>query len=206
MANSIDARDPYTKGHSERVTSYAVMIAEKLKLSLEELERLRYAGLLHDIGKIRIRDHILHKPGRLTDAEFTEMKKHPEYGVEIMEPVKAFQTILPAMLHHHERFDGRGYPHGLAAENIPLSARILCVADCFDAMTSDRPYRKGMPVDDAVSELFKNKNTQFDPELVDIFLGLVEDGMVEPIISAYKNGAYQNQVTPDSSEDKALNL
>lgn len=206
MANSIDARDPYTKGHSERVTSYAVMIAEELKLSADELERLRYAGLLHDIGKIRIRDHILHKPGRLTDAEFTEMKKHPEYGVEIMEPVKAFQTILPAMLHHHERYDGRGYPHGLEGESIPLSARILCVADCFDAMTSDRPYRKGMPVADAVSELDKNKSTQFDPQLVDIFLALVKKGRVEPVIAAYKSGSEGSQ-NPDMtvSEDKAVN-
>ncbi len=185
LANSIDARDPYTKGHSERVTAYAVMIAEGLELGPDELELLRYAGLLHDIGKIRIRDHILHKPGRLTDLEFTEMKKHPEYGVEIMQPVNAFKHILPAMLHHHERYDGRGYPHGLAGEEIPLTARILCVADCFDAMTSDRPYRKGMPVADAVAELSKNKTTQFDPLLVDIFLSAVEQGRVEPILTAY---------------------
>ena len=205
MANSIDARDPYTKGHSERVTSYAVMIAEELKLSADELERLRYAGLLHDIGKIRIRDHILHKPGRLTDAEFREMKKHPEYGVEIMQPVKAFHTILPAMLHHHERYDGRGYPHGLAGEAIPLSARILCVADCFDAMTSDRPYRKGMPVADAVSELAKNKSTQFDPLLVDIFLNLVDRGKVEPVLAAYKNGGTDNVARQSVAESKAIN-
>ena len=185
LANSIDARDPYTKGHSERVTAYAVMIAEGLELSADELELLRYAGLLHDIGKIRIRDHILHKPGRLTDPEFDEMKKHPEYGVEIMQPVAAFRHILPAMLHHHERFDGRGYPHGLAGEEIPLTARILCVADCFDAMTSDRPYRKGMPVADAVAELAKNKTTQFDPRLVDIFLKVVEQGRIEPVLTAY---------------------
>jgi HD-GYP domain-containing protein (c-di-GMP phosphodiesterase class II) len=186
LANSIDARDPYTKGHSERVTAYAVMIAEGLDMSQDELERLRYAGLLHDIGKIRIRDHILHKPGRLTDLEFSEMKKHPEYGVEIMQPVKAFKHILPAMLYHHERYDGRGYPHGLAGEDIPLPARILCVADCFDAMTSDRPYRKGMPVADAVAELVRNKRTQFDPDLVDIFLRVVEQGRVEPILTAYQ--------------------
>ena len=185
LAISIDARDPYTKGHSERVTAYAVMIAEGLELSADELELLRYAGLLHDIGKIRIRDHILHKPGRLTDPEFDEMKKHPEYGVEIMQPVAAFRHILPAMLHHHERFDGRGYPHGLAGEEIPLTARILCVADCFDAMTSDRPYRKGMPVADAVAELAKNKTTQFDPRLVDIFLKVVEQGRIEPVLTAY---------------------
>ncbi len=186
LANSIDARDPYTKGHSDRVTTYAVMIAERLKLDSDFLERLRYAGLLHDIGKIRIRDHILHKPGRLTELEFDEMKRHPEYGVEIMHPVKPFQDILPAMLHHHERFDGRGYPHGLLGFDIPLDARILCVADCFDAMTSDRPYRKGMPISDAVAELVKNKNTQFDPDLVDIFLDLVDQGHVEPVINSYQ--------------------
>lgn len=185
LANSIDARDPYTKGHSERVTAYAVMIAEGLNLGTEDLELLRYAGLLHDIGKIRIRDHILHKPGRLTDSEFSEMKKHPEYGVEIMQPVNAFKHILPAMLHHHERYDGRGYPHGLAGEAIPLTARILCVADCFDAMTSDRPYRKGMPVADAVAELTRNKKTQFDPQLVDIFLRVVEQGRIDPVLTAY---------------------
>ncbi len=185
LANSIDARDPYTKGHSERVTAYAVMIAEDLDLGTEDLELLRYAGLLHDIGKIRIRDHILHKPGRLTDPEFDEMKKHPEYGVEIMQPVAAFRHILPAMLHHHERYDGRGYPHGLSGESIPLTARILCVADCFDAMTSDRPYRKGMPVADAVAELAKNKKTQFDPQLVDIFLRVVEQGRIDPVLTAY---------------------
>lgn len=197
LANSIDARDPYTKGHSERVTAYAVMIAEGLDLGPDELERLRYAGLLHDIGKIRIRDHILHKPGRLTDLEFSEMKKHPEYGVEIMQPVNAFKHILPAMLHHHERYDGRGYPHGLAGENIPLPARILCVADCFDAMTSDRPYRKGMPVADAVAELAKNKKTQFDPKLVDIFLKVVEQGRIEPILTAYH---------PDEEPDYSVTL
>lgn len=205
MANSIDARDPYTKGHSERVTSYAVMIAEELKLSTDELERLRYAGLLHDIGKIRIRDHILHKPGRLTDAEFTEMKKHPEYGVEIMQPVKAFETILPAMLHHHERYDGRGYPHGLEGENIPLSARILCVADCFDAMTSDRPYRKGLDVEIAVGELAKNKSTQFDPLLVDIFLKLVDRGRVQPVLAAYQNGVDNDYSDYTIGDDKAVN-
>lgn len=185
LANSIDARDPYTKGHSERVTAYAVMIGEGLNLSTDDLETLRYAGLLHDIGKIRIRDHILHKPGRLTDQEFDEMKKHPEYGVEIMRPVDAFKHILPAMLHHHERYDGRGYPTGLAGKNIPLSARILCVADCFDAMTSDRPYRKGMPVADAIAELAKNKTTQFDSQLVDIFLKVVEQGRITPVLTAY---------------------
>lgn len=200
MANSIDARDPYTKGHSERVTTYAVMIAEHLNLPVEDLEKIRYAGLLHDIGKIRIRDHILHKPGRLTESEYAEMKKHPEYGVEIMQPVKAFENILPAMLYHHERFDGQGYPHGLKGADIPLSARILCVADCFDAMTSDRPYRKGMPAKDALHELRKNKSTQFDPELVDVFLRLVENDRIDPVLAAYRSGIRETTVDDDQTK------
>ena len=155
------------------------------QLTYEFIVNLQQAYLLHDIGKVGIPESILLKRGKLTTEEFDEMKKHPEYGVEIMQPVAAFRHILPAMLHHHERFDGRGYPHGLAGEEIPLTARILCVADCFDAMTSDRPYRKGMPVADAVAELAKNKTTQFDPRLVDIFLKVVEQGRIEPVLTAY---------------------
>ena len=186
LANSIDARDPYTKGHSERVTAYSVMIAEEMDLDPEAVEELRYAALLHDIGKIRIRDHILHKPGRLTDEEFAEMKRHPEYGVEIMEPVKAFQHILPSMRHHHERYGGGGYPDALTGEDIPLGARIMCVADCFDAMTSDRPYRKGLPVETARQELVRNKGSQFDPRAVDIFIQLLDQGRVQPVLEEYK--------------------
>lgn len=182
LANAIDARDPYTSGHSERVTRFSVLIAEKLGFDADQLEELRYASLLHDIGKIRIRDAILHKPGKLTDDEFEEMKRHPEYGVEIMQPVRAFQTILPYMLHHHERFDGRGYPAGLSGRGIPLQARIMCVADCFDAMTSDRPYRAGMPVEAAVSELQRWRGSQFDPDATDVFLALIQEGKVGDIV------------------------
>ena len=184
LANAIDARDPYTSGHSERVTTYAVAIAERLGFSDDALEELRYASLLHDIGKIRIRDHILHKPGKLTDEEFEEMKRHPEYGVEIMRPVRAFEAIFPSMLHHHERFDGRGYPAGLQGEQIPLQARIMCVADCFDAMTSDRPYRRGMPWEEAVAELVRHRGSQFDPEAVDLFVTLVREGKLVAVVEA----------------------
>lgn len=182
LANAIDARDPYTSGHSERVTLFSVLIAERMGFEGSALEELRYASLLHDIGKIRIRDAILHKPGKLTDEEFEEMKRHPEYGVEIMQPVRAFQHILPYMLYHHERFDGRGYPHGLKGPEIPLQARIMCVADCFDAMTSDRPYRQGMPVEAAEAELRKWRGMQFDPEATDIFLELIQEGKVKDIV------------------------
>ena len=182
LANSIDARDPYTSGHSERVTRYSLMIAERLGFVGEALEELRYASLLHDIGKILIRDHILHKPGKLSDEEFDEMKRHPQYGVEIMEPVRAFQKILPYMLYHHERFDGRGYPTGLANTDIPIQARIMCVADCFDAMTSDRPYRKGMPVAEAERELRIHRGTQFDPDACDLFLALIAEGKIIGIV------------------------
>jgi HD-GYP domain-containing protein (c-di-GMP phosphodiesterase class II) len=182
LANAVDARDPYTSGHSVRVTRFAVLLAEHLGFTHEILEELRYASLLHDIGKIRISDAILHKPGRLSEEEFEEMKRHPEYGVEIMRPVTAFQSILPFMLHHHERFDGRGYPTGLSGEKIPLQARILCVADCFDAMTSDRPYRRGMKIELAAEELRRNRGSQFDPEVVDLFLHLVEEGKISDIV------------------------
>jgi HD-GYP domain-containing protein (c-di-GMP phosphodiesterase class II) len=182
LANAVDARDPYTSGHSERVTLFSVMIAEGMGFSAEALEELRYASLLHDIGKIRIRDAILHKPGKLTDDEYEEMKRHPEYGVEIMQPVRAFQCILPYMLYHHERYDGRGYPHGLKGDSIPLQARIMCVADCFDAMTTDRPYRQGMPVAAAVAELHKYRGSQFDPEATDLFLHLVQEGKILHIV------------------------
>lgn len=182
LANSIDARDPYTRGHSERVTEYSVMLAERMGFAPDELERLRYAALLHDIGKIRIPDHILNKPGRLDDHEFEEMKRHPVYGVGIMLPVRAFRPLLPFMLHHHERFDGMGYPDRKLGDEIPLPARIICVADCFDAMTSDRPYRKGLPVSVAVEELTRNKGTQFDPTVVDRFLELVQEGKLDPIL------------------------
>lgn len=182
LANSIDARDPYTRGHSDRVTEYSVLLAERLGFTFDELERLRLAALLHDIGKIRIPDHILNKPGRLTDDEFDEMKRHPVYGVGIMLPVRAFRPLLPYMLHHHERFDGLGYPDRKQGNEIPLPARIICVADCFDAMTSDRPYRKGMPVEIAIEELRKGQGTQFDPECVDAFLELVQEGKLDTVL------------------------
>lgn len=174
LANAIDARDPYTRGHSERVTEYSVAMAESFGLSRDQVDSIRYAALLHDIGKINIPDHILNKPGKLTDEEFDLMKKHPVFGAQIMRPVKAFQNILPYMFHHHERFGARGYPEGIKGETIPLPARIIAVADSFDAMTSDRPYRKALTLEAAIKELKDNSGTQFDPEVVVVFVELIE--------------------------------
>ena len=186
LANAVDARDPYTRGHSERVTEYSVKIAEAMNLSRMDIEYIRYAGLLHDIGKIRIRDDILLKPGKFTDEEFMTMCKHPVYGVGIMEPVKAFERILPYINHHHERYGKGGYPDGLGGEEIPLAARILAVADAFDAMTSDRPYRKALPVEVAIEEIKKNKGTQFDPKIADIFISLFNSGQITCTYEQYK--------------------
>ena len=174
LANAIDARDPYTRGHSERVTEYSVRIAQALGIASQEIEFLRYAALLHDIGKINIPDHILNKPGKLTDEEFAIMQRHPAYGAQIMEPVKAFHHILPYMYHHHEKYAAGGYPSGKSGEEVPLAARIISVADAFDAMTSDRPYRKGFACEKALDELRRNSGIQFDPHVVDLFVHLVE--------------------------------
>jgi HD-GYP domain-containing protein (c-di-GMP phosphodiesterase class II) len=176
LANAIDARDPYTRGHSERVAVYSVRIGERMGLAGKELDYLRYAALLHDVGKINIRDEILNKPGRLTDEEFQIMKKHPEYGAAIMMPVKAFQKIIPFMFYHHEKFCALGgYPVGLKGEEIPLEARMISVADSYDAMTSHRPYRRALGIDQAVTELLKNAGTQFDPRIVEVFTKLLEE-------------------------------
>lgn len=179
LANAIDARDPYTRGHSERVAVYAVRIGEHVGLTGRDLDFLRYASLLHDVGKINIRDEILNKPGRLTDEEFQVMKRHPEYGAAIMMPVKAFQKIIPFMFYHHERYcSGGGYPVGLSGDAIPLEARIISVADAYDAMTSHRPYRRALSIEQAVQELIRNSGAQFDPKLVDLFLQILEEDPV----------------------------
>lgn len=175
LANAIEARDAYTRGHSERVTKYSVKIAEKMGIEKDEIEKIRYAAVLHDIGKIKIREEILNKPGKLTDEEFDILKQHPTHGAKMLKPVEEFNDILPYLYHHHERYDGRGYPQGLSGSSIPLASRIMAVADTFDAMTSNRPYRKAMPVSKAIVELEKNAGTQFDPEIVKLFLDIIKN-------------------------------
>ncbi|MFZ5950430.1 MAG: HD domain-containing phosphohydrolase [Candidatus Rifleibacteriota bacterium] len=170
LAKAIDAKDPYTQGHSRRVTLYSVAIAEELNMTRKEIENVRYAGLLHDVGKIGIKDSIIRKPGRLTDEEYAIIKKHPAIGAKILRPVDFLADKIPGVLHHHEYYDGRGYPDHLTGENIPLDGRIICVADAFDAMTTNRPYRKGLTVKTAIGELQKFSGKQFDPVCVEAFL------------------------------------
>ena len=175
LSMALDERDQYTHGHARRVTNLSMLMAEKLGLSVKKREILRLSGILHDIGKVGVPDAVLHKPGKLTDAEFQLIKKHPEQGCNILLPMKADGTIreiMMAMRHHHERYDGNGYPDGLAGEKIPLPARIIAIADAFDAMTSDRPYRKGMALPEALAEIQKGRSSQFAPDLCDLFLKL----------------------------------
>ncbi len=174
LALALDARDHYTHGHSQQVTEYGVMIGQEMGLSVEEIEKIRDAGILHDIGKIGIPDAILLKPGRLTEYEYEQIKKHPSIAKDILEPVSCLEDKIPLIYHHHERYDGKGYPEGLQAEDIPLGARILAVADSYQAMTSDRPYRNALPVSTAVRELEVNKGKQFDSKIVDVFLRVLK--------------------------------
>jgi len=170
LAETIDAKDPSTRGHSDWASKYALMIGRQAGLDDGILENLRYAGYLHDIGKIGIPDEVLGKPGRLTQEEWKLMKKHPIISAKILEPVRISDEVKAAIRHHHERFDGKGYPYGLAGESIPLEARILAVADSFEAMTSTRPYREALTDEQAVAELVKCSGTQFDPAIVNYFL------------------------------------
>ncbi len=165
LANAVDAKDTYTRGHSERVGVYASKIAREMGFTKEFIERVYIVGLLHDVGKIGIRDAVITKPDRLTPEEFEEIKAHPEIGAKILEPVDFLADVAPCVRHHHEWFDGsdRGYPWRLRGEMIPLPSRIILVADTVEAMTSDRPYRKAMPLEVVCAELSKYSGTQFDP-------------------------------------------
>ena len=177
LAEAIDAKDAYTRGHSERVAVYASRIGREMSLRTELIERIYFAGLLHDVGKIGIPDAIITKPARLSDAEYELMKQHPEIGAKILEPVEFLHSVTPCVRHHHEWFDGSrsGYPDRLAGDQIPLPSRVIVVADTVEAMTSDRPYRKALPLDVVVRELHKYSGTQFDPVVVEAFLKLLED-------------------------------
>ncbi len=169
LARALDLRDPNTARHSDTVADYAVQMAERLGLPPRTVERVHLAGLLHDVGKIGIPDAVLFKPGKLTDAEWDQMRSHPQMGAQMLDST-TLRDVRRWVLAHHERPDGRGYPSGLQGDEIPIEARILAVADSFEAMTADRVYRSAMPVADAIQELIRCSGTQFDPQVVDAFV------------------------------------
>jgi len=176
LAEAVDAKDAYTRGHSERVGVYASKLAREMNFPKEFIERVYIAGVLHDVGKIGVPDHIITKPDRLTDDEYAEIKKHPEIGAKILEPVTFLADIVPCVRHHHEWYDGsdQGYPLHLAGERIPLPSRVILVADTVEAMTSDRPYRKALPLEAVLNELHRYAGTQFDPVCAKAMLVLLE--------------------------------
>jgi putative nucleotidyltransferase with HDIG domain len=176
LAEAVDAKDAYTRGHSERVGVYASKIAREMGFPKEFIERVYIAGLLHDVGKIGVPDRIITKPDRLSDEEYEEIRKHPEIGAKILEPVAFLADVVPCVRHHHEWYDGssHGYPCRLAGDRIPLPSRVILVADTVEAMTSDRPYREALPLETVVRELHAYAGTQFDPVCVGAMLTLLE--------------------------------
>ena len=174
----IDAKDPYTNGHSNRVAKYTRMIAEEMGYEGEELDRIYYVALLHDCGKIGVPDNILGKPGRLTDEEFEIIKSHTKIGGDILSSFKSLNNVGEGARYHHERYDGKGYPEGRAGEDIPLIARMICVADSFDAMNSNRVYRNKLTKEDIFREIETNKGKQFDPQIADVLLRLIREGKI----------------------------
>lgn len=176
---TVEAKDTYTRGHSDRVSAISVLIGKKVGLSEDDLKILQIGGLFHDIGKIGVPDTILRKEGKLTDEEFSEIKKHPSIGANILSTSTIFKDILPIVKYHHEKYDGSGYPENLKGEEIPYLARIASIADSFDAMTSKRTYRNALPLETVISEFRRCRGTQFDPELTDVFLDILENHLDE---------------------------
>ena len=179
LSQAIESRDPYTRGHSDRVSSLAVVIARRLGWRSSRLGALQLGGLLHDVGKLNLDEAVLQKPGPLDEGEFDEIRRHPLAGARLIRGFKALRPALPYILFHHERWDGRGYPSGRSREQIPLGARIVAVADAFDAMISVRPYRPPLPVRTALAEVRDGAGTQFDPAVVRAFVGALYDGELD---------------------------
>jgi len=206
LIKALEAKDLYTRGHSQRVTVYSMAIATEMGLSPAPIEDLRRASILHDLGKIGVTETILNKPGKLTREEFGEVEKHPEVGTQILSPIPYFQKILPAILHHHERFDGCGYPGKIAGTEIPLESRIMAVADTYDAMTSTRAYRPALPEEVATAEILRCSGTQFDPEIVSVFL-LAKDkikGNSDPSLYEWQDGDFPDgECRPVNQDTKA---
>lgn len=185
LANAIEMRDHYTIGHTWRVTNFALVMARELGWDDEKLAECEMGGVLHDIGKIAVSDTILGKPTKLTDDEYASMKVHPERGARLMQDVSFLVPLIPYALYHHERYDGKGYPFGLAGDDIPIEGRLVAVADTFDAMTSNRPYRRGLDPELALAEIEKGKGQQFDPRIVDILVKCYRDGKIQKVMQDY---------------------
>ena len=180
MAQAIDAKDPYTRGHSMRVNRYSVILAKQLGLRGAQLREIHVSSLMHDLGKIGINDEILQKPGKLSDEEFEVMKTHTVLGANIVAPIRQMKRIIPGMRWHHERMNGQGYPDGLTGDQIPLMARIIAVADTFDAITTHRPYQTAMTFDEALKVLERLKGDSLDPKIVEAFFAVYEQGLIQP--------------------------
>jgi putative two-component system response regulator len=180
MARWVEIKDPYTEGHLRRIAGYSEQTARALGLRPEHVRIVRHAGVLHDIGKIGVPESLLRKPGPLTPQEQAELRRHAEYGAEIVAPMRFAGDVAPIILAHHEHWNGAGYPYGLTGEQIPLGARIIAVVDAFDAMTSDRPYRPSLGTAEAVRRLHAGSGTQWDPRVVEVFLNLLQAGRLVP--------------------------
>ena len=192
---TVEAKDKYTRGHSDRVSEYMVLIGRYMGLGEDELKILKIGGLFHDIGKIGVPDSILLKEGKLTDEEYSEIKNHPAIGKHILRNASIFSDIIPIVYHHHEKYDGHGYPEQLAGEQIPLYARIAAIADTYDAMTSKRSYRNALPLEIVRAEIEKCSGTQFDPKIASIFLDILDNHYDEilNIMNKYQGGDNDNQ-------------
>lgn len=201
LAAAIDGKDPYTRGHSERVSRMSVAIAQRLQLPDDECEKIRISALLHDVGKIAIDDNILKKPAALTDEEYLIMKQHPQKGYKIMSQITAMKEFLPGMYMHHEMVNGQGYPQGLHGDEIPLMAKIVAVADTFDAMTTDRPYQRAMKFEEAVARIQSFVDTRYDAAVVGAFVEACDEGQIRPgTVKLKRTTPVQNKVTPTPLE------
>lgn len=196
LVYALEAKDAYTSGHSQRVSELSAAIARKLHLPQEHIDKLKLAGLLHDIGKIGVQESVLNKPGHLTEAEFELVKLHPEIGEHILSPIVDSTEILEAVRNHHEHYNGRGYPDGLQKDEIPLGARILAISDAYEAMTSERPYRKSMSAGAALYEIERNKGNQFDPEIASAFTKIEESRISTLKTREHKKNSPQKADSP----------